>query len=82
VDFSRETLKGRRDVDARLKGSAEQREEYLFSDGEGGNVRRSDGGETRSGKPKVSSSLVEKRNQMVEISSGRERRERGWTADS
>ena len=82
MDFSRETLKGCRDVDARLKGSAEQREEYLFSDGEGGNVRRSDGGETRSGKPKVSSSLVEKRDQMVEIPSGWEGRERGRSADS
>jgi len=82
VDFSREALKGRRDVDARLKGGAKKREEHLFPDGEGGNTRRSDGGETRSGKPKVSSSLVEKRDQMVEIPSGWEGRERGRSADS
>jgi len=54
----------------------------LFPDGEGGNIRRSDGGETRSRQPKVSSSLVEKRDQMVKIPSGPERRKRGWSADS
>jgi len=54
----------------------------LFPDGEGGNVCRSDGGETRAGEPKVSGSLVEKRDQMVEISSGGEGRESGWSTDS
>jgi len=54
----------------------------LFPDREGGNIRRSDGRETRSGKPKVSSSLVEKRDQVVEVPSGREGRERGRSADS
>ena len=69
-------------MDARLKGGADQREKHLFPDGEGGNIRRSDGGETRSGKPKVSSSLVEKRDQVVKVSSGREGRERGRSTDS
>jgi len=54
----------------------------LFPDGEGGNIRRSEGGETRSGEAKVSSSLVEKRDQMVEIPRGWEGRERGRSADS
>ena len=54
----------------------------MFPDGEGRNIRRSDGGETLSGEPKVSGSLVEERDQMVEVSSGREARERGWSADS
>jgi len=49
----------------------------LFPDGEGGNACRSDGGATRGVKPQVSGSLVEKQEQMVEISSGREGRERG-----
>ena len=52
MDFSQETLKGRRYVDARLKGSAESREEHLFPDGEGGNIGRSDGREARSGEPR------------------------------
>jgi len=54
----------------------------LFPDGEGGNICRSDGGETRGAEPKVSGSLVAKRDQVVEISSGREGREWGWCADS
>jgi len=54
----------------------------LFSDGEGRDVCRSDGGETRGGKPKVRGGLVEKRDQMVEIPSGREGRERGGSAES
>jgi len=54
----------------------------LFPDGEGGDVCRSDGGETRSGEPKVRGGLVEKRDQMVEIPSVREGRERGWSAES
>ena len=54
----------------------------MFPDGEDGNVCRSDGGETRGGEPKVSGGLVEKRDQMVEITSGREGRERGWSAES
>ena len=81
MDFCRETFKGHRDMDARLQGGTEKREEHLFPDGEGGNVRRSDGGETRSWKPKVSSSLVEKRDQVVQVSSGREGRERGRSTD-
>jgi len=40
------------------------------------------GGETRGGEPKVGGGLVEKRDQMVEIPSGWERRERGWSAES
>jgi len=82
VDVSQEGLQGRCDVDTRFKGGAEQGEEYLFPDREGGDVRRSDGGETRGREPKVSGSLVEERDQMVEISSGREGRERGCCTDS
>ena len=54
----------------------------MFPDGEGGNVCRSDGGEIRGGKPQVSGSLVEKRDQMVEIPRRREGRETGWSNDS
>ena len=54
----------------------------MFPDAEGRDVRRSDGGETRGGEPKVRGGLVEKQDQMVETPSGREGRERGWSANS
>jgi len=69
-------------MDARLKGGSEKREEHLFPNGAGGIVCSSDGGETCGGKPQVCGSLVERRDQMVEISSTREVRERGWSTDS
>jgi len=54
----------------------------LFPDGEGRDVCRTDAGETRGGEPKVSGFLVEERDQMVKIPSGREGREGGWSAES
>ena len=54
----------------------------MFPNGEGGNIRRRDEGETSSGKPKVSSSLVEERDQVVEVSSRLEGREMGRSTDS
>ena len=54
----------------------------MFPNGDGGDVTRSDGGETRGWEPKVSGGLVEKRDQMVEIPSGWEGRERGRSANS
>ena len=54
----------------------------MFPDGEGGNVCGSDGGEARGGEPQVRGGLVEKRDQMVEIPSGREGRERSRSAES
>jgi len=56
--------------------------QHLFSDGKGRNICRSNGGETRSWEPKVSGSLVENRDQIVQISSSRKGRERGWSANS
>jgi len=52
----------------------------LFPDRKGGDVCWSNGGETCGGEPYVSCSLVENRDQMVEIFGGRhqgERRMRG-----
>jgi len=62
VDFSRETLESSCYVDARLKRGAKQREEHLFSDREGGDVRQSNRGETCGVEPQVGGSLVENRN--------------------
>ena len=49
VDLSQEVLESRRYVNAGSKRGAEQREEHLFSDREGGDVRRGNGGETGGG---------------------------------
>jgi len=49
--FSREILETSCYVDAGLKRGAKQREEHLFTDREGGDVRRGNGGETCGGEP-------------------------------
>ena len=46
MDFGREVLEGSRDMDTRLKGDPEKREEHLFSDGQSGDIGWSDGRET------------------------------------
>ena len=76
MDFGREILESGCNVYARLKRGAEERKEHLLPDREGGYVGRGNRGKTCGGEPKVGSSLVEERDQMVEVSCGREGRER------
>ena len=54
--------------------------EHLFPDRKGRNVCWSNGGETCGREPSVSGSLVENRDQMVEISTGWVGRNRGWSS--
>ena len=72
----------RNNMDTSLEGGEERREKHLISGGEGGNIGRSDRGETFGREANVGHWFMEERDQVVEVARSRDGRERRWGAVS